>query len=192
MYKKFQSRQEAEEFIRNPTYKTASKIKKAIQTSEPPVPKNAIIVYTDGSAIGNPGPGGYGVVIKGGKEISGGYKLTTNNRMELMAVIVALRELQDDDERPIVIYSDSKYVVDSINKGWVLGWKENKWAVTNGTRVNSDLWKKFLRLRSKVDVEFRWVKGHATDPLNIKADQLANSAARQKRLSHDKGYDERE
>lgn len=190
VHKKFKSREEAEAFIENPTYNNPAKPSSsnpAIQDNSP-VPKNAIIVYTDGCALGNPGPGGYGVVIEGGGKISKGFNLTTNNRMELRAVISALKKLQESI-KPIVIYSDSKYVIDAINKNWVLKWKNNNWIKPNGDKAfNVDLWIIFLKYRKKLDVEFRWVKGHAGHPLNEKADQLANAAARSDKLYDDKGY----
>lgn len=134
-----------------------------------------IRIFTDGSAKGNPGPGGYGVVLKFKdqvKEISQGYRLTTNNRMELMALIVALENLKTD-KYPVEVYSDSKYVVDSITKGWVFGWKSKGFK----GKKNSDLWLRYLALHPKYKMTFHWVKGHAGHPENERCDQLAVKAA---------------
>ncbi|MDY6904055.1 MAG: ribonuclease H family protein [Thermodesulfobacteriota bacterium] len=187
--KKFENRQDAEDFVENPIYKTSKPktTKKNIRKNDS-IPEDAIIVYTDGCSLGNPGPGGYGVVIEGVGKKKKGYKLTTNNRMELMAVIVALKKLQAF-EQPIVIHSDSRYVVDAINKRWVNRWKKAGWMVKDGSiRNNHDLWKKLLKLKKGLDVEFRWVKGHAGDPLNEMVDKLAKDAARGEELFEDKGY----
>lgn len=134
-----------------------------------------IKIYTDGSAKGNPGPGGYGTILKFNgqvKEISGGYRMTTNNRMELMALIVGLENLKTN-KYPVEVYSDSKYVIDSIVKGWVFGWK------TKGFKgkKNSDLWLRYLDLHPKYNLTFHWVKGHAGHPENERCDVLAVSAA---------------
>ncbi len=154
--------------------------------------ENDILVYTDGGAIGNPGPGGYGaVVIDQGKkhELQGGYRLTTNNRMELMACIVALRHLNQSADK-IVLYSDSSYVVNGISRGWVKKWKINGWLTSNKNSVkNRDLWEELLALTQKLDVEFRWVKGHAGNPLNERCDKLAVQAARGDDLLPDVEYE---
>ena len=120
-----------------------------------------ISIYTDGSSRGNPGPGGYGVVLIKGhhrKELSEGFRLTTNNRMELLSVIVALEALKAEGER-VTIYSDSKYVVDSVEKKWVFGWEKKNYI----GKKNPDLWMRFLRIYRKHHVKFVWVKGHATN-----------------------------
>lgn len=132
-------------------------------------------IFTDGSAKGNPGPGGYGIVMKFNdqvKEFSQGYRLTTNNRMELLALIVALENLKTD-KYPIEVYSDSKYVIDSITKGWVFGWR------TKGFKgkKNADLWMRYLNLHPKFKMTFHWVKGHAGHPENERCDVLAVVAA---------------
>jgi ribonuclease HI len=132
-------------------------------------------IYTDGSAKGNPGPGGYGIVMKFNdsvKEFAKGYRLTTNNRMELLAVITALENMKTN-QYPIEIYSDSKYVIDSITKGWVFGWK------TKGFKgkKNADLWLRYLDLHTKFNLTFHWVKGHAGHPENERCDLLATTAA---------------
>ncbi len=147
-----------------------------------------IVIYTDGAAIGNPGPGGYGVVLKSGdyrKELSQGYKLTTNNRMELMAVIAALEALKIPNSN-VKIYSDSKYVVDSVEKGWVFDWEKKHFK----NKKNKDLWIKFLNLYRKHKVKMIWVKGHAHNPENEYCDKLAVSAAKSNNLLDDKNYNE--
>ena len=146
-----------------------------------------VTVYTDGGASGNPGPGGYGIVLLSGehrKEMSGGFRLTTNNRMELLAVIIALETLKFDGT-DVTIYSDSKYVVDAITKGWVFGWEKNGFA----KKKNPDLWKRFLKIYTKHKVEFVWVKGHAGNELNEVADRLAVSAYQEGVLEVDKVYE---
>ncbi|MNE66072.1 Ribonuclease HI [compost metagenome] len=135
----------------------------------------SLIIYTDGASRGNPGRGGYGIILQWGsvkKELSQGYRLTTNNRMELMAVIVAMEVLT----RPglqIMVYSDSKYVIDSVEKGWVFGWEKKGFE----GKKNPDLWQRFLKLYRKHEVRFHWVKGHADNPYNNRCDVLATTAA---------------
>lgn len=134
-----------------------------------------LIIYTDGAARGNPGPGGYGIVLlwKGiRKEFSQGYRLTTNNRMELLAVIVALRSLTREGVN-IVIYTDSSYVVNSVEKGWVFNWQKKGFK----GKKNADLWMQFLELYPKHNIKFQWVKGHANNPGNNRCDELATAAA---------------
>jgi ribonuclease HI len=151
---------------------------KPAEKQEAPDP-GKVVIYTDGSAIRNPGPGGYGVVLKHKgrrKELSGGEAHTTNNRMEMQAVIEGLRVLKRPAE--VIIFSDSKYVVDSINKGWVRRWKTNGWLRTDKQPVeNQDLWEQILSLLDKHQVEFRWTRGHAGQPENERCDQLALAAA---------------
>ena len=145
-----------------------------------------INIYTDGSSRGNPGPGGYGIVMlyKGQrKELSQGYRLTTNNRMELMAVIKALEALKND-KIDITIYSDSKYVVESIEKGWIWNWEKKNFK----KKLNSDLWKIFIPLHKKFKIKFKWVKGHSGDVENERCDGLANKA-QEKELLIDKYYE---
>ncbi|MBL0911249.1 MAG: ribonuclease HI [Bacteroidia bacterium] len=141
-------------------------------------------IYTDGAASGNPGPGGYGAVLKfAGKrrEISEGFRLTTNNRMELLAVIVALEHLKTN-KYPVVVYSDSRYVVDAINKRWVFGWEVKQF---NG-KANPDLWIRFLKVyRQFKDIRFVWVKGHASNVENNRCDELAVAASRKPGLGAD-------
>ena len=145
-----------------------------------------VTIYTDGAARGNPGPGGYGVVLISGKhrkELSQGYKLTTNNRMELLAVIVGLETLKLKDLN-VKIYSDSKYVVDAVQKGWLFDWERNRFK----KKKNVDLWKRFLKIYAKQNVEFFWVKGHNNIPENELCDKLAVEASKGKKLLDDKYY----
>ena len=153
--------------------------------------KRLVTIYTDGACTGNPGPGGYGVVLEYGehrRELSGGYRRTTNNRMELMGPIEALAALKASGR--VTIYSDSKYVVDAISKGWAKRWQVNSWMRNKKERaVNPDLWTRLLALCDKHEVEFRWVRGHAGNPDNERCDQLAVQAAHQKNLPIDEGYE---
>ena len=145
-----------------------------------------ITIYTDGSSRGNPGPGGYGIVLLSGefrKEISGGYKHTTNNRMELLAVIVALEALKIPGSE-VTIYTDSKYVADAVTKGWVYDWVKKRFK----GKKNPDLWFRFLEIYKKHVVKFVWVKGHANNPLNERCDELAVNASMQTNLKEDSGY----
>lgn len=152
-----------------------------------------IIIYTDGACIQNPGPGGYGAVILDGakrKEISGGYKHTTNNRMELMAVVESLKQLPKGSS--VLLHSDSKYVVDSVNEGWLEKWAANRWMRNKREKAeNVDLWKEMHRLLKVHKVDLRWVKGHAGNIENEVSDRLANRAAKGKNLKVDKGFEGR-
>ena len=133
-----------------------------------------IKIFTDGSSKGNPGPGGYGIVMRYGekeKEYSEGFRRTTNNRMELLAVIKGLEKLKRYDI-PVIVYSDSKYVIDSIEKGWVFNWLKTGFR----GKKNEDLWRRYLDLHSKFDIEYSWIKGHAGHPENERCDVLATSA----------------
>ena len=137
-----------------------------------------IQIYTDGAASGNPGPGGYGVILKAGphyKEISDGFRLTTNNRMELLAVCVGLESLKKLNQE-VMIYSDSKYVIDSITKGWVFGWVKKGFK----DKKNPDLWQRYLALHPHFKLEFVWVKGHAGHLENERCDELAVIASKSK------------
>jgi len=145
-----------------------------------------ITIYTDGAARGNPGPGGYGVVLLSGefrKEISEGYKHTTNNRMELLAVIVALETLKIPGSE-VTIYTDSKYVADAVTKGWVFDWVKKRFK----GKKNPDLWLRFLEIYKKHVVKFIWVKGHNNNPLNERCDELAVAASMKSNLLEDTGY----
>ncbi len=149
--------------------------------------KSEITMYTDGASRGNPGRGGYGVLLISGdyrKELSQGYKLTTNNRMELMAVIAGLKALKKEGMK-ITIYSDSQYVVKAIEEGWL-----DTWIKTNfkGGKKNVDLWKEFYNLSTKHTMRFVWVRGHANNPLNNRCDELATEAADGTDLLTDEGY----
>jgi ribonuclease HI len=148
-----------------------------------------IEIFTDGSSLGNPGPGGYGVIIKyreKQKKLSAGYKLTTNNRMELMAVIQAIKMLNDfAKEKEIVIYSDSKYVIHAVEKKWVFGWVKKNFK----DKANADLWRAFLKEYSKYNIKFHWVKGHSGHNENEICDKLAKKAAESKNLKIDHGYE---
>jgi len=148
----------------------------------------SLIIYTDGASRGNPGRGGYGIILQWGsirKEIAQGFKLTTNNRMELLAVIVALESLTRDGVE-IMVYSDSKYVIDSVEKGWVFGWEKKGFA----GKKNPDLWMRFLKAYRKHKVKFHWVKGHADNPFNNRCDALATAAADGGNLITDIGYEQ--
>ncbi|MGM8362292.1 ribonuclease HI [Flavobacterium sp. ARAG 55.4] len=149
-------------------------------------------IYTDGAAKGNPGPGGYGVVMElvgtpHKKEFYEGFRYTTNNRMELLAVIVGLEKLRNSNMKVLVV-SDSKYVVDSVVKNWVLGWEKKKFA----GRKNPDLWKRFLIVYRRHQVDFKWIKGHNNHPQNERCDELAVFASGQKNLSVDVFYEKEE
>lgn len=137
-----------------------------------------VIIYTDGACSGNPGPGGYGVVLLYGdvrREMSAGYKDTTNNRMEILAAIIGLETLKFPCK--VKLYSDSRYLVDAIEKGWVKRWKSNNWYRNKQEKAsNVDLWKRLLIQLEKHEVQFIWVKGHASDPENNRCDQLARTA----------------
>lgn len=145
-----------------------------------------ITIYTDGASRGNPGPGGYGVVLMSGRhrlEKSEGFRLTTNNRMELLAVITGLEALKIPQSN-VVIYTDSKYVVDSVEKGWVFQWESKGFR----KKKNQDLWVRFLEVYRKHNVRFVWIKGHASIPENELCDRLAVEACQSSRLSEDAGY----
>tara|TARA_B100001540_G_C15797103_1_gene638164 strand:- start:1349 stop:1801 length:453 start_codon:yes stop_codon:yes gene_type:complete len=145
-----------------------------------------VIIYTDGAAKGNPGKGGYGTVLISGKhikKISQGYSLTTNNRMELLAVIAGLEALNQKCQ--VEVYSDSKYVVDSVEKGWVFGWEKKNFS----NKKNIDLWTRFLTVYRNHTVKFHWVKGHSGNKYNEMCDQLAVSASEASNLLKDEGYD---
>jgi ribonuclease HI len=150
-----------------------------------------ILIYTDGGAIDNPGSGGYGVVLhyKGHrKELSGGFRQTTNNRMELLACIEGLKALKR--RCSVVLYSDSKYVVHGMIKGWAERWQARGWKLSNGQDVkNADLWQQLVTLCQQHDVEFRWARGHSGNPDNERCDQLAMAAAQGKDLTTDVGYE---
>ena len=147
----------------------------------------SVLIYTDGSAKGNPGNGGYGVVMISGshrKELSGGFILTTNNRMELLSVIVGLERLKKE-KTLVTIYSDSKYVVDAVEKKWLFSWEKKNF----GKKKNPDLWIRFLKIFRKHQVRFVWVKGHSNIKENERCDQLAVEAADSEKLKKDVWYE---
>jgi ribonuclease HI len=145
-------------------------------------------IYTDGSARGNPGNGGYGAVLISGphrKELSAGYRLTTNNRMELLAVIVAIESMKLP-QLDITVYTDSKYVCEAVEKKWVFNWVKTGFK----DKKNADLWRRFLALYPQHKIQFKWIKGHAGHPLNERCDELATSAADGKNLLIDNFYEQ--
>jgi len=137
-----------------------------------------LLLYSDGACSGNPGPGGYGVILKYGdyeKELKGGFRATTNNRMEILAIIKGLEALKKPST--VRVFSDSRYVIDTMSKGWAKKWKLNNWMNSSKEKAkNQDLWKMMLDLEKLHTIEWCWVKGHAGDPLNERADQLAVEA----------------
>ncbi len=191
-FKGFATREEAEIWLRKPSLRPANKEKAGKTTIVAGNSKGAIEIYTDGGALNNPGPGGYGIVMISGdrrKEICGGYRLTTNNRMELMGCIVALKQIKQKD-KSIVLHSDSSYVVNGINKGWAKSWRRNGWIKSDKKpALNTDLWAELLTLIEGLDITFRWVKGHAGNPNNERCDQLAVATAKKNDLPVDRGYE---
>lgn len=149
-----------------------------------------VIIYTDGACFGNPGPGGYGVVLRYKqhcKELSGGYRKTTNNRMELLAAIVSLKALKSAKQLNVFLYSDSKYLVDAVNKGWLSSWTRTNWK--KGKVKNIDLWLRLLPELEKHKIKFIWVEGHSGVPDNERCDVLSKEAASGKRLHIDSEYE---
>jgi ribonuclease HI len=199
VYKGFPTMEEARAFIKahegrpKKAPKTAKKASSpGTATRRPSPPKgDRIVIYTDGGALSNPGPGGYGVVIVNNgktKELSKGFRRTTNNRMELLACIAGLSAIKKASA--ILVYSDSKYVVNGITKGWARKWKANGWVKSNKEpALNPDLWDQLLKLCNKHDVVFQWVKGHAGVAGNERCDQLATEAASGVHLAVDKVYE---
>lgn len=197
-YKGFATIEEARDFIRQHAEGSGAGRRaqpsraRAKQTLPQPADTgDRTVIYTDGSSLGNPGPGGYGVVIPsadGDTELSAGFRHTTNNRMELLACIVGLAQLKEPTA--VALYSDSRYVVDGITKGWARKWRSNDWRKSNGQpALNPDLWERLLDLCQRHDVRFVWVKGHAGNPGNERCDQLATQAAAGGNLPPDKGYE---
>ncbi|MFD0895173.1 ribonuclease HI [Luteolibacter ambystomatis] len=150
-----------------------------------------VTVYTDGACRGNPGPGGYGVVLIYGKhrlELSQGYAHTTNNRMELLAAITALEELSEPCE--VELHSDSRYVIDALIKNWIKGWKAKGWKTSTGGPVkNQDLWVRLVNASAPHKMTWKWVRGHAGHTENERCDVLAVAAARERNLPEDAGFD---
>jgi len=191
-YKGFTSLPEAEKWLQNPVYVRSPSGGKDFDTvlDTDNVPPGVISIYTDGGCRGNPGPGGYGaVIIDGGKriELTQGFCLTTNNRMELMACIAALKALKPPAE--VVLYSDSRYVVNGISQGWALKWRANNWMRTKKDAAeNADLWAQLLDLCDLFRVQFVWVRGHAGHQENEYCDELAFQAADGEDLKEDHAY----
>ena len=195
-FKGFPTREDAEAFLKAPAVtrrvsKPEAVKSKAKESRSTRHRAHGIVMYTDGGCFDNPGPGGYGVVIiddGNRKEFSGGFRMTTNNRMELMACIVGLGSL--DTPSAVTLYSDSRYVVDGITKGWAERWRSNNWMRTKtDPAVNPDLWEQLLGLCEKHSVAFSWVKGHAGNPENERCDQLSKSEASKGNLPVDSGYE---
>jgi ribonuclease HI len=209
VYRGFATREEAQHYLRTgggvmplpPMLIEVEPVEPASQAPEPlarqavdyrpDLAAGKVVIFTDGASTGNPGPGGYGVVLMYGKsrrELSGGFCCTTNNRMELLAVIAALRELKRRSE--VVLYSDSRYVVDAVEMGWARRWRARGWMRDNTNRAeNADLWAQLLDLLDQHAVEFRWVRGHANHPENERCDRLAVRASRQAGLPPDVGFE---
>lgn len=192
-YKSFKKVSDAEKWLDGNANNRINK-KAKISNNEIQKPSdNKIIIYTDGACKKNPGPGGYGVLLLSKdkiKEISEGFRLTTNNRMELLACIVGLASLRK--KSVVELYSDSSYVVNSINKGWAKRWRSNGWK-QNKTKYaeNIDLWEKLLKLTEKHNVSFNWVKGHSNNIGNERCDKLASEAATNKSLKIDSYYEKK-
>jgi len=194
-YKGFATRDEAEKWLKNPGTAKGKFHKSESESRFPDIiqetsPANMVNIYTDGGCSGNPGPGGWGAVIVDGdsrEELSGGYGLTTNNRMELTACIMALEMLSG--QRILSLYSDSRYVVQGITKGWARKWQSQNWMRTKTERAeNVDLWSRLLRLCDRHQVTFVWVRGHAGHPENERCDKLATAAAKGDDLFEDAPY----
>lgn len=206
-YRGFATQPEAEYFLRTGGVPPAQPPLLEVEAQPVPVRRHSapdyapdlaagkVVIFTDGASSRNPGPGGYGVVLLYGDtrtELSGGFRCTTNNRMEMTAVIAALETLKRPSQA--VVYSDSRYVVDAVQKGWARRWKANDWMRPPGAdgksyrAENSDLWARMLELLDRHTVEFRWVRGHANHPENERCDQLAVQAAAQKHLPADPGF----
>jgi ribonuclease HI len=155
--------------------------------------KKEITIYTDGACFGNPGPGGYAAVLKSGslvKEISGGFRLTTNNRMEILAVIQALKALKDTSNYNITLFTDSRLVVNAINSTWIEKWKKNNWKRNAKDPVlNPDLWAELDSLWKEHNIKIEWVEGHAGNPGNERCDVLSKNAAKDSDLAIDLNYE---
>ncbi len=195
IYRGFATMEEAQDFMARPqsypVRKQGAYSNGHTEEGDQEDQKRPIHIYTDGGCINNPGPGGFGaIIIEGDKriEISGGYRLTTNNRMELIACIQALHRLRKSSTA--VIFTDSQYVTNAIQKGWAMKWRSRNWMRDKTHKaVNSDLWAELLKLLEKHDVVFRWVRGHAGNPENERCDVLATMAAKGTELALDTGYE---
>jgi ribonuclease HI len=193
IYKGFPTLYEAQQWFEIPVGKTGNSSRRVQADPGPDAPcasPGRIVVYTDGSCVGNPGPGGYGAVIFDGErrsELAQGFRLTTNNRMELMACIAALGTLKAPAD--VVLHSDSRYVVNGIGKGWARKWRANGWMRTKSEAAqNCDLWSRLLDLCDEHRVRFVWVHGHAGNRENERCDQLATGAAQGPELKVDHAY----
>ena len=189
-YKGFASRKEARQWIESPEHtRAAPSRRKPIPDAGEPAdePRQEVVIYTDGACRGNPGPGGYGaVIIKGGQrtEMAEGFRMTTNNRMELLACIVAMESLPAPSR--VLLHSDSSYVVNGMEKGWARRWRANSWMRTAEEEArNADLWARLLDLCERHRVRFVWVRGHAGHAENERCDRLATGAAAGPRLRED-------
>ena len=194
-YKGFATRAEAQKWLKTPgTAPRPRRTPEAAPAQRPDDRKERILVFTDGGSINNPGPGGYGIVILNAgerSESSGGFRRTTNNRMELMGCIVALSQFREPAR--FLLCTDSQYVVNGITKGWAKRWRQNGWMRTaEAPAENSDLWEKLLELTEKHDTIFEWVKGHAGHAENERCDELARAASSKKNLPPDTQYEERQ
>jgi ribonuclease HI len=204
IFRGFHTREEAMEwlgqFSRERLASLAPNLLELVESSPPPsrsegpralLEAGKILIYTDGGALDNPGPGGYGVVLRSKehkKELSGGFRWTTNNRMELLACIKGLQALKYRSS--VVLFSDSKYVVNGMTQGWAERWQANGWKLTTGGDVkNADLWRQLVELCQQHDVEFRWIRGHSGNRDNERCDQLAMAAAQGKDLAIDLAYE---
>jgi ribonuclease HI len=191
LYKGFASLTEARLWLENPVSAGGASARgNTLKASAAGRSPGEIAIYTDGGCRGNPGPGGYGVIIVAGEkrtEFAEGFRLTTNNRMEMMACIAALRTLET--QAGVILYSDSRYVVNGIDKGWARKWRANHWMRTKSEAAeNSDLWAQLLDLCDRQRVRFVWVHGHAGHPENERCDELATAAARGADLKEDRAY----
>jgi ribonuclease HI len=189
-YRGFATREEAERWLKLPDPAPAQR-PTSREPGEPPPETDGIVIFTDGSCRSNPGPGGYGAIVREDgrqRELSGGFQRTTNNRMELMACIAALRNVEAGGA-PVTVYSDSSYVVRGMTRGWPRIWQANGWMKKDGEPVeNPDLWQRLLELADKHSARFVWVRGHVGHPENERCDQLAREAAGRPRLPRDPGY----
>ena len=189
VYKAFYSLAEAEAFLKAGDHSEPAETSRLVSDKLTGLRK--VFIYTDGATIGNPGPGGYGIVMiygKHRKEFMGGFRLTTNNRMELMAALVGLGMLKS--KCSVTIYTDSQYLADSISRGWAKRWRANGWKTKEGKQVsNVDMWQQLLEQCDKHIVTFEWIRGHAGNPENERCDYLAMQLASSRGLPADAGYE---